>query len=52
MWDDPKIPFMDTVRDMIPFWHARAGGGAMMVAGMVLMAFNIYKTATVPRHPD
>jgi cytochrome c oxidase cbb3-type subunit 1 len=48
MWSDPNIPFIDSVHAMKPFWHARAGGGAMMLIGMYLMAFNIYKTATVP----
>jgi cytochrome c oxidase cbb3-type subunit 1 len=48
LWQNPNIPFIDTVEAMVPFWHARMGGGIMMVIGMVLMAFNIYKTATSP----
>ncbi|HEX5324248.1 MAG TPA: cbb3-type cytochrome c oxidase subunit I [Capsulimonadaceae bacterium] len=48
LWSIPNIPFIETVKDMVPFWHARAGGGALMVAGMILLAFNIYKTATSP----
>jgi cytochrome c oxidase cbb3-type subunit 1 len=47
LWANPTIPFLQTVTAMVPFWHARAGGGALMVIGMVLVAFNIYKTATV-----
>jgi cytochrome c oxidase cbb3-type subunit 1 len=47
-WTDPTIPFIKTVTDVEPFWHARAVGGMMMLTGMVLFAFNMYKTATVP----
>jgi cbb3-type cytochrome c oxidase subunit I len=47
MWQNPHIPFIETVRVLTPFWHARAGGGALMVAGMFLIAYNTYKTATV-----
>ena len=46
LWTDPNVPFIETVRAMTPFWHARAGGGGMMLIGMILMAFNVYKTAT------
>ena len=46
LWSDPNITFIDSVRAMTPFWHARAGGGILMLSGMVLMAFNVYKTAT------
>ena len=45
-WNDPSIPFVNTVQDMKPFWHARAGGGVLMLIGMFLFAFNMYKTAT------
>jgi cytochrome c oxidase cbb3-type subunit 1 len=47
-WNDPNIPFIQTVVFMKPFWHVRAIGGAMMLAGMFLFAFNLYKTATAP----
>ncbi len=47
-WNDPNIPFIDTVSFMKPFWHVRAAGGVMMLLGMILLTFNIYKTATVP----
>ena len=46
MWADPSIPFVQTVTAMIPYWQARAGGGEFMVIGMILVAFNVYKTAT------
>jgi len=45
-WNNPTIPFINTVNDMKPFWHARAGGAALMVIGLFLFAFNLYKTAT------
>ncbi|BDI28956.1 hypothetical protein CCAX7_10070 [Capsulimonas corticalis] len=51
MWNDPNIPFIETVNFMKPFWHARAGGGAAMLLGMILFVWNIYKTATVPAPP-
>jgi len=47
-WTDPSISFIQTVRDVEPYWHARAIGGMMMLTGMFLFAFNLYKTATVP----
>ncbi|MBV9850612.1 MAG: cbb3-type cytochrome c oxidase subunit I, partial [Armatimonadetes bacterium] len=46
LWNDPTIPFVNTVDAMKPFWHIRAGGGVMMLIGMFLFAFNMYKTAT------
>lgn len=47
-WNDPNITFVKTINDIMPFWHIRAGGGALMLTGMFLFAFNLYKTATVP----
>ncbi len=51
LWANPNIPFLETVKAMEPFWQARAGGGELMVLGMILVAYNIYKTATVPYEP-
>ena len=51
-WQNPNIPFIDTVVFMKPFWHVRAAGGVLMLIGMFLFAFNIYKTATVPAPPE
>jgi len=46
-WNDPAhYTFIQTVEDMKPFWHVRAGGGALMLIGMFLFTFNMYKTAT------
>ncbi|HEY3329061.1 MAG TPA: cbb3-type cytochrome c oxidase subunit I [Capsulimonadaceae bacterium] len=53
LWMDyPHMPFIETVVKMTPFWHARAGGGLLMVLSMVLVAFNVYKTATTPAPVD
>jgi cbb3-type cytochrome oxidase subunit 1 len=52
LWQNPNMPFIETVDAMVPFWHARMMGGLMMVIGMILMAYNIYKTATSPAPPD
>jgi cytochrome c oxidase cbb3-type subunit 1 len=51
LWSDPTIPFPHTVELMKPYWHIRAIGGVWMLAGMLLFAFNMYKTATVPWQP-
>ncbi len=47
-WNNPSLPFITTVDHMKPFWHVRAGGAALMVTGLFLFAFNLYKTATGP----
>jgi cytochrome c oxidase cbb3-type subunit 1 len=52
LWANPDIPFIQTVQAMIPYWHARAGGGALMVIGMLLVAFNVYKTATTKSNQE
>jgi cytochrome c oxidase cbb3-type subunit I len=51
LWNNPNIPFPVTVHDMMPFWHIRAGGGAMMLTGMFLFVYNMIRTATVPAPP-
>ena len=38
--------FMDTVVQLIPFYWIRVVGGTMYLAGLLLMAFNLIKTAT------
>lgn len=52
LWNNPSIPFIDTVNAMQPFWAARAAGGALMLTGMVLFAFNLIRTATAPLPPS
>jgi cytochrome c oxidase cbb3-type subunit 1 len=48
LWNDPSIPFIKTVDAVKPFWHARAGGGFLMLTGMILFAFNLIRTALGP----
>jgi cytochrome c oxidase cbb3-type subunit I/II len=40
--------FMDIVHTLEPFYWLRLLGGLMYLAGAVLMAFNLYRTATGP----
>lgn len=50
-WSNPNITFVQTIHDIMPFWHIRALGGLMMLVGMFIFTFNLYKTATVPVPP-
>jgi len=36
--------FVESVQAMHPFYIVRASGGALFLTGMLIMAFNIYKT--------
>jgi cytochrome c oxidase cbb3-type subunit I len=47
-WLQGGIPFIETVRAMFPYFVARMIGGVMVVAGQVLLAYNIWQTARVP----
>ncbi len=38
--------FVDTVRTLNPFYWIRLGGGVMYLVGMLVLAWNLYKTAT------
>ena len=38
--------FMDTVINLIPFYWIRLVGGLMYLAGLFMMAVNLYRTAT------
>ena len=40
--------FMDTVTTLIPFYWIRLGGGLLYLGGLLVMAWNLYKTATSP----
>ena len=51
LWNNPDLPFIQTVNAVKPFWHVRAAGGTLMLIGMFLLAFNMYKTATAPVPP-
>jgi cytochrome c oxidase cbb3-type subunit I/II len=41
--------FVETVTQLIPFYYIRALGGAMFVAGLVIMIFNVSKTIMAAR---
>jgi cytochrome c oxidase cbb3-type subunit 1 len=43
-WNDPSIPFIDTVKFMQPFWSVRLIGGTLMFAGILLFFWNIVAT--------
>jgi cytochrome c oxidase cbb3-type subunit 1 len=38
-------PFIDSVKAMHPYFVARMLGGAMVVAGQLLLAYNVWQTA-------
>jgi cytochrome c oxidase cbb3-type subunit I/II len=38
------LTFVETVNAIVPLWWARVGGGALYIAGMVLMAYNYWMT--------
>jgi cytochrome c oxidase cbb3-type subunit I/II len=37
--------FLETVLQIVPFWMIRAFGGTLYLIGVVVMVFNLYKTA-------
>ena len=39
--------FVETMHALQPYYLVRLGGGALFLAGMLLMAYNLYKTATM-----
>ncbi len=43
-WNNPTIPFIDTVIAMRPYWIARAFSGVIIFAGVVLFFYNIIQT--------
>ena len=45
-WNDPTIPFIDTVKFMQPFWAVRLIGGILMFGGILLFFWNILATFT------
>lgn len=50
-WLEGGIPFIETVRAMQPYFLARTIGGLLVVAGQVVLAYNLWQTArsTAPR---
>jgi cbb3-type cytochrome oxidase subunit 1 len=47
-WMTGGIPFLETVRAMNPYFFARLIGGALMVLGQLVFAYNIYRSVRVP----
>ena len=45
-WNDPTIPFIDTVKFMQPFWAVRLIGGILMFGGILIFFWNIVATFT------
>lgn len=45
-WNDPSIPFIDTVKFMQPFWSVRLVGGTLMFVGILLFFWNLLMTYT------
>ena len=50
MYQALKNTFMETVKAMHPYFVARMLGGAMVVAGQVLLAYNVWQTARAAIH--
>jgi cytochrome c oxidase cbb3-type subunit 1 len=48
-WNDPAVPFIDTVKFMQSFWGVRLLGGTLMFVGILLFFWNILATY-VGRH--
>jgi cytochrome c oxidase cbb3-type subunit 1 len=44
-----EYSFVETVEAMHPFYVIRATGGALFLAGALMMAFNLWKTIRVPQ---
>ncbi|MEZ5307092.1 MAG: cbb3-type cytochrome c oxidase subunit I [Pyrinomonadaceae bacterium] len=45
-WNNPSIPFIDTVKALQPIWHVRLGSGFLMFGGIVTFAYNVLATIT------
>jgi len=45
-WNDTKIPWIDTVKFMQPFWFVRLAGGTLMFLGILLFFWNVLATFT------
>ena len=43
-WNDPTIPFIDTVKFIQPYWAVRLLGGTLMFGGILLFAWNMLAT--------
>ncbi|MFT3743053.1 MAG: cbb3-type cytochrome c oxidase subunit I [Pyrinomonadaceae bacterium] len=43
-WNNPAIPFIDTVVALKPIWHTRLASGFLMFGGIVTFGYNILAT--------
>ena len=50
-WNNPSIPFIDTVVALHPIWLVRFFSGALIFCGIVTFAFNIMATALGASEP-
>jgi cytochrome c oxidase cbb3-type subunit 1 len=50
-WNNPAIPFIDTVKALRPTWMVRLFSGFMMFAGIVCFAYNIMATVIGAKEP-
>lgn len=44
-WNNPAIPFIDTVKALQPVWMVRLVSGVFMFTGIVMFAYNVLATA-------
>jgi cytochrome c oxidase cbb3-type subunit 1 len=44
-WNNPSIPFIDTVVALKPVWMVRFFSGILIFSGIVLFLYNIWSTA-------
>ena len=44
LWNNPSIPFIDTVVWLRPVWIVRLLSGVLVFSGMVLFLYNILAT--------
>lgn len=48
-WNNPSIPFIDTVVALKPVWSVRLGSGFLMFGGIITFAYNILATILGPK---
>jgi cytochrome c oxidase cbb3-type subunit 1 len=50
-WNDPDIPWIDTVKFMRPFWAVRLLAGLYLYSGIVLIVYDLARTFTAVPEP-
>jgi cbb3-type cytochrome oxidase subunit 1 len=48
LWQNPQVPWIESVLASRPFWAARTLSGVAISIGIILFALAIYKTARGP----